>query len=138
MKLVKVFINRLAERIPLLKEMTSSCSGLNMFFNSFFAVLYNSVSLISRYSYFIFVSSRDFRLSDGSKRLDSRPRVPCGLVDGAKLERKSEFYHTTHGVFDEIPSLKWDIFSFIAVATYTIPPPSLAEVTLKLYTHNIH
>lgn len=29
-------------------------------------------------------------------------------------------------------------FSFIAVATYTIPPPSLTEVTLKLYKHDIH
>jgi len=39
------------------------------------------------------------------------------------------------GAFDVISSLKWDIFSFIAMATYTIPPPSLTEVTLKtLYT----
>jgi hypothetical protein len=97
------------------------------------------VSLISRYgSYFIFVSSIYFRLSDGSKRLDSRPRVPCGVVDGAKSERKSDFYHTMYGVFGVIPSLKWDIFSFTAVATYTIPPPSLNEVTLKIYTHDIH
>jgi hypothetical protein len=70
-------------------------------------VLYNSASLISRYClHFIFVSSRDFRLSDGSKRLDSRPRVPCGLVDCAKSKRESDIYHKMHGVFDAISSLK--------------------------------